>query len=127
MTYQGARARPADDESTRTFEVSKVRLDARGRVTDVLWVEVNRHSDHVVNVPVVVPVADVADALRDGARVKALFPPGPGTNPELDFALVGHEDGHESIGFDAETLQGRRLREMASLDAATPNLGRRGR
>jgi hypothetical protein len=35
MTYQGTRARPADDESARVFEVSGIRLAADGRVSHV--------------------------------------------------------------------------------------------
>jgi hypothetical protein len=39
MTYQGTRARAADDESKRVFEVSKIRLAADGRISDVMGAE----------------------------------------------------------------------------------------
>ena len=49
MTYQGRRAHPADDESARVFEVSEIRLAADGRVSHVLWGEVDAPSDHDVS------------------------------------------------------------------------------
>ncbi|MDE1949057.1 MAG: hypothetical protein KGL43_21995 [Burkholderiales bacterium] len=90
----------------------------------MLWVEVNPRADHVVNVRVLAPVADVVDALHDGARVVGLFAPGQGAVSRGDFQLVGHEDGRESIGFDAQALQGCGLLDMVELDAAMPSAGR---
>ena len=44
MTYEGVRARPLASENGRLFEVSKVRIGPDGRVSDVLWGEVDADS-----------------------------------------------------------------------------------
>jgi hypothetical protein len=67
MTYQGTRARAADDESKRVFEVSKIRLAADGRISHVLWAEVGAPSDHDMSAHAVVPVADAVSSQCCGA------------------------------------------------------------
>ena len=120
MTYQGERARPMASESGRSFEVSKVRLGADGRVVDVMWAEVDASTDRQVGAGVVVPVADVIDAIHDGARVTAMFPASahqsPRLRPEREFVVVEHGDGRESIAFDETPSQGRELSDMAGVD-----------
>jgi hypothetical protein len=116
MTYQGTRARPADDESARVFEVSEIRLAADGRVSHVLWAEVDAPSDHDVSARVVAPVADVVDAIHGGARVAALFAQPHSALPERFFVVARHEDGRETIAFDGEPSPGRDLADMARLD-----------
>jgi hypothetical protein len=116
MTYQGTRARPADDESVRVFEVSEIRLAADGRVSHVLWAEVDAPSDHDVSARVVAPVADVVDAIHGGARVAALFAQPHSAVPERFFVVARHEDGRETIGFDGEPSPGRNLSDMIRLD-----------
>ncbi len=97
MSYQGARARPEDDEARRVFAISKVRLNEAGRVSDVLWSEINAKSNLDTGVPVVVPVADVVDALHDGARVSAVFPVRFGALPDQAFEVVESTNGLETI------------------------------
>ena len=109
MTYQGRRARPADDESVRVFEVSEIRLAADGRVSHVLWGEVDAPSDHDVSARVVAPVADVVDAMHGGARVAAVFANVHSALPERFFVVARHEDGRETIDFDGGPLLGRDL------------------
>jgi hypothetical protein len=122
MTYQGTRSRPADDDSTRVFEVSQIRLAADGRVSHVLWAEVDAPSDHDVSARVVAPVADVVDAIAAGVRVAAVFAPPHGALPERFFVVARHDDGSQTIGFEGEASQGRDLADMARLDddAAAP-------
>jgi hypothetical protein len=134
MTYQGTRARPADDESARVFEVSKIRLAADGRVSHVLWAEVDAPSDHDVSARVVAPVADVVDAIHGGARVAALFTQPRSPLPERLFVVAQHKDGRETIGFEGGPSPGRDLADMARLedDAAAradvvPETAARGR
>lgn len=72
MTYQGERARQMAGESGRAFEVSKVRIGGDGRVSAVLWTALGGKSDQAVGARFVVAVADVVDAIHDGARFAAV-------------------------------------------------------
>lgn len=120
MTYQGARARAADSEIRKVFVVSKIRLDPSGHVTDVLWSEVNAKSNLDVGNEVVAPVADVVDAIHDGARVAAVFPVQQGHGPEHLFEVIERADGSETIALakpaaPTSALQPA-LRDMARLN-----------
>jgi len=116
MTYQGERARPIADEGGRAFEISKIRLGGDGHVRAVLWCEVLTRSDHLAGAPVVVPVADVVDAIHDGARVAAQFSRSVAPSPERRFVVVQHADGHETIALDGLPLPGRDLIDMVRLN-----------
>jgi hypothetical protein len=115
MTYQGERARPMASESGRSFEVSKVRIDADGHVSDVLWSEVNGMSDRPVGARVMATTAEVVDAIHDGARVAAVFP-SMNHLPERPFVVVEHGDGRECIAFEGSPSAGRNVTDMDSLD-----------
>ena len=123
MTYQGERARLMTSESRRIFAVSKVRIGADGRVTDVLWTEVDGKSDQDVGAHVVAPVADVVDAMHDGAQVLARFSTPTGQLPRRPFVIVAHEDGKEWIAFDDSPSPGRELADIAKLDGSTRREG----
>jgi len=97
MTYQGARSRPAISETKQFFSVSKIRLDAAGFATHVLWSAVDSRTNLDVGDPVVVPVGDVIDALRDGAQVNATFLPPHTHLPDQALEVVGRSDGSETI------------------------------
>ncbi len=129
MTYQGERAHTIASESRRNFAVSKVRIDADGQVRDVLWTEVSGRSDQDVGAPVVAPVADVVDAIQDGAQVAALFSSSKGRLPERVFVVLKKDDGREYIAFDNSPSPGRNLADMAKLDDgaghAVPPTGRK--
>ncbi|MEO6973297.1 MAG: hypothetical protein ABI135_07765 [Rhodoferax sp.] len=116
MTYQGERARPMASESRCTFEVSKVRIGADGHVSDVLWGEVGGKTDQDVGARVVVPVADVVDAIHDGAQVAAAFPALKGHVTERLFVVVERADGRECITLDGLPSPGRNLADMLKLD-----------
>ena len=122
MTYQGARARPADNEDKRVFAVSRVRLDAAGRVTEVLWGEINARSNQDVGAKTPASVAEVVDAIHDGAQVLAVFPDAPSHLPERLFEVVKHDDASVTIALaDLPGRKPARLRElhdMAKLDAS---------
>jgi hypothetical protein len=102
MSYEGARARFEANEGRRVFAVSKVRLGASGEVTDVLWGEINAKSNLDVGASFVVPVADVIDALHDGAQVSAVFPGSLGAMPDHAFEVVEHPSGIETIALIAQ-------------------------
>ena len=120
MTYQGARARPLATESGRLFEVFKVRLDADGHVSEVLWGELDAESDQHVGVHVIASVAEVVDAIHDGARVAAVFPSteaGASRHlPMRTFAVVDQQDGRERVTLDGPPSPGRDLADIARLD-----------
>lgn len=97
MTYQGARSRLALHETKRFFSVSKIRLDDEGFATHVLWSEVDSKSNLDVGNPVVVPVGDVVDALRDGAQVSVVFVPPHTHPPDQTLEVVGRSDGSQTI------------------------------
>ena len=133
MTYKGTRAREADDESKRIYEVSKIRLAADGRISHVLWAEVDARSAHDVSAPAIVPVVDAIDAIRGGAQVAAVFERARNPLPERFFVVARHDDGSETIGFDGEPASARELSDMATLDDETavadipPPMVQRGR
>ena len=118
MSYQGTRARSDGDEARRVFAISQVRLNDGGQVTEVLWSEINAKSNLDVGVPVVVPVADVIDAIHDGARVAAVFPARFGAMPDHAFEVIAFTTGLETIdlvGLHGEDPQGR-LNDLARLE-----------
>ena len=112
MTYQGAKARPLDGETKRFFSISKIRLDPAGWPTHVLWGEVNAASDLDVGAQRVAPVAEVVDALHDGAEVAGVFLPPRVHTPEHLLVVTVRPDGSETIA----------LAPTASLSAQRANL-----
>ena len=118
MTYQGERARLMARESGRSFAVSKLRIGADGRASHVLWTEVDGKSGHDVGARVVAPVADVVEAIHEGAHVVALFSSAKGPLPRRMFVVVAYEDGSECIAFDGLPSPGRNLADVAKLDAS---------
>lgn len=97
MTYQGARSHPAESETNRFFSVSKIRLDAAGFATHVLWSEVDSKSNLDVWDHVVVPISDVIDAIRDGAQVRVVFEPPRSQLPDQTLEVIGHADGSHTV------------------------------
>ena len=115
MTYQGERARQAATEVGRYFEVSKVRLDPDGHVTDVLWIEVDAGSNRAVGTPVVAAVAEVVDAIHDGAQVAATFD-STDPYPRRPLVVIQHNDGRECIAIGGTTAPGRNISDLDRLE-----------
>jgi hypothetical protein len=118
MTYQGAKARPLDGETKRFFSISKIHLDPAGWPTHVLWGEVNAASDLDVGAQRVSPVADVVDAIHDGAAVYAVFLPPKVRSPDHILVVTERPDGSETIALTRAVLLGApkaSLQEVASL------------
>jgi hypothetical protein len=105
-----------DNENQRVFEVSKVRIGVDGHVSDVPWTDVNGKFDQDVSARIVAPVADVVDAIHDGAQVVKLFSSSKEQLPERAFVIVAHENGRECIAFYDLPSPGRNLADIASLD-----------
>jgi hypothetical protein len=99
-----------------TFAVSKVRLDEGGRVTDVLWGEVDTRKNDWASPELVAPVAAVVRALDAGDLVFALFPSAHGHVPERRFVTVDYDDGRRTIVLDGRTAFEREVHDMDRLD-----------
>ena len=107
-----------DTESKRVFSISKIRLDPAGTPTHVLWGEVNANSDLDVGEHRVAPVADVIDAIHDGAVVRAVFLPPKARTPDHEFVVTELPDGSETISLarvNPFTTPAVSLDELASL------------
>jgi hypothetical protein len=74
--------------------VPKVKLDPVGRITAVLWGEVDTHTNAWTTPEVLVPVARAVDALDAGALVFALFPSAHGHGPERQFVVADYDGVH---------------------------------
>ena len=103
MTYQGARARPRESETGHFFAVSKVRLDSFGHVTHVLWNEVDARSNSDLSAAILVTVADVVDAIHDGAQVAAVCQDWLPHIPKRAFEIIAHLNGGETIALARPT------------------------
>ena len=97
------------------FAISKVRLDSDGRVTRVLWAEVNAASNLGVSNGVTAPVFEVVDAIHAGHQVLAHFSPGQAHLPERAFEVVEHADGRETIALAGPPAPGRELADITPL------------
>ncbi len=97
MTYQGARARPVENESGHFFAVSKVRLDSYGHVTHVRWSEIDKRSNSDLTPAAVVPVAEVVDAIHAGAQVAAVLQGRSQHTPERMFEIIANRNGGETV------------------------------
>ena len=96
--------------------VSRVELDAAGRITAVLWGQVDPVRNDWSTPEVVAPVADAVAALRAGDQVFALFPSTHGHLPDRQFVTVEYEDGWQTIALDGPTAYEREVHDMDRLD-----------
>jgi hypothetical protein len=101
-----------------TFAVSKVRLDAGGRITDVLWGQVDTRTNGWSTPVVIVPVAAAVDVLGAGGQVYALFPATHGHVPNRQFVIADYDGGRKTIVLDGPTAYEREVHDMARIDAA---------
>lgn len=103
--------------TSKTYAVSKVGLDADGRVTHVYWGAVDTARNDWAEPEHVAPVADVVRAIHAGARVFALFPSTHGHLPERRFVVVDYDNGWETISLDGPPTHEREVHDMARLEA----------
>lgn len=99
-----------------TFAVSKVRLDAAGRVTSVLWGRVDTDQNVWASPEVVAPVAEAVDALDAGDQVFALFPSIHGHLPDREFVAADYDGGRKTIVLKGPTAYEREIHDMDRLD-----------
>jgi len=98
------------------FAVSKVELDTAGRITAVLWGQVDPIRNDWSTPEVVAPVADAVAALHAGDQVFALFPSVHGHLPDRQFVAVAYDDGWQTIALDGPTAYEREVHDMDRFD-----------
>jgi hypothetical protein len=99
-----------------TFAVSKVRLDAAGRVASVLWGRVDTDKNVWASPEVVAPVAEAVDALAAGDRVFALFPSIHGHLPDREFVAADYDGARKTIVLKGPTAYEREIHDMDRLE-----------
>lgn len=97
--------------------VSKVRLDADGRVVAVIWGRVSKKTNDWAAPPTEAPVEAVVDAIRGGDHVYALFPAIHGHVRERRFIVADYDGAWESIALDGPPTA---LREIHDMDRIAP-------
>jgi hypothetical protein len=100
----------------KTFAVSKVRLDPAGRITAVLWGEVDTRDNTWATPEVESPVASAVDALGAGDLVFALFPSVHGHLPDRQFVIADYDGSRKTIVLDGPTAYEREVHDMDRLD-----------
>lgn len=102
----------------RIHAVSKVRLDADGRITAVLWGTVDPSTNDWAAAEAVVPVGVVASALMAGHQVFALFPSTHGHLPERQFVVADYDGNRTTIVLAGPATHEREVHHMDHLGAA---------
>lgn len=100
----------------KTFAVSKVRLDADGRVTGVYWGEVDVGRNDWAAPEREAPVVEAVRAINDGHQVFALFSSTHGHLPERRFMVVNYDGAFQTVGLDGPATFEREVHDMERLD-----------
>lgn len=101
-----------------TYAVSKVRLDADGRVTTLLWGRVDTDKNAWAMPEVEVAVSDAVEAINAGAHVFALFPSVHGHLPDRRFVIADYDDGRKAVVLDGPAAYEREIHDMDRIDKA---------
>ncbi len=99
------------------FAVSKVLLKRNGDLSHVLWGVVDTKSNQWVSPEVVAPVEEVADAIRRGDHVVALFPTDFGHVPGSEF-ILDESGGKTRVTLDGSVPPERQMHLIDKLDPA---------
>jgi hypothetical protein len=104
----------------KTFAVSRVALDADGRVKTVFWGLVDTQKNAWAGDEVLADVAQAVKAIEAGDQVFALFPSLHGHLPDRRFVVVDYDGGRKTIVLDGPTAWEREIHDMDRLDVAPP-------
>ncbi|MBT9493165.1 MAG: hypothetical protein IV107_12670 [Paucibacter sp.] len=99
----------------KTFAVSKVRLDAGGRITAVLWGPVDTEQNDWAAPAVEASVSEAVNAIRAGASVLALFPSTHGPVPDRQFVVADYDGGRATIVMAGPASHEREVHDMDRL------------
>ncbi|MES2581716.1 MAG: hypothetical protein V4627_03275 [Pseudomonadota bacterium] len=103
------------------FAVSKVGLDADGRVTHVQWGRVDTATNLWMGAEAVAPVADAVAAVQAGDQVFALFASTDGHLPGRQFTSVDYDDGRQTIVLQGAPKAGHEIHDMDRLTDTVPS------
>ena len=81
----------------KALAVSKVGLDPAGRITAVLWGQVDTGKSAWATPEAGVPVAAAVDALDAGDQIFAQFPAANGHLPDRQFVVADHDGSRKTI------------------------------
>lgn len=98
------------------YAVSKVKLDADGRVLAVLWGKVKTATNEWAGPETVAQVQEVVDAIHAHSDVYALFPSEHGHLPERRFMVVEYDNGWETVALEGPATHEREVHDMDKLD-----------
>ena len=96
--------------------VSKVRLDADGRVTAVFWGRVDPQRNDWAADETVAPVGALGQAQHHRDAEFALFPSVHGHLPDRRFIAVTYDNGWETIALEGKPTFEREVHDMDRLD-----------
>jgi hypothetical protein len=96
----------------RTYAVSKVALDAQGRITAVQWGPVDIDANDWAGPELVAPVAEAVAALQAGDHVFALFPSTHGHLPDRRFVVADYDGSRNTIVLDGPMAFEREVHDM---------------
>jgi len=99
-----------------TFAVSRVALDAGGRVTHVFWGRVDPQENTWATPEVLAPVVAAVNALDAGDQVFALFPSTHGHLPERRFMVADYDGGLKTIVMEGPATREREIHDMDRID-----------
>jgi len=104
-----------------THAVSKVELDADGRVVAVCWGPVDTLKNAWGGSRTEAPVSAVVDALSAGDQVFALFPSVHGHLPDRQFVIADYDGGLQTVVLQGPTAYEREIHDMDRIaPASTP-------
>jgi hypothetical protein len=98
--------------ATKVYAVSKVELDADGRVTRVLWGRVDTAKNDWAAPERIAPVIDAVRVLQAGDPVFALFPTTNGHVPDRRFVVAAYDDGRQTLVLDGPATHEREIHDM---------------
>ena len=96
----------------KVHAVTKVRLDADGRVTGVEWGPVDTVSNEWHTEPQGAAVSAVVAALEHGDDVFALFPTSHGMMPMRRFRVVEYDNGWKTVNLDGPPTHEHEIHDM---------------
>jgi len=99
-----------------TFAVSRVALDAGGRVTHVFWGRVDPGKNTWATPEILAPVLAAVNALDAGDQVFALFPSTHGHLPERRFMVADYDGGLKTIVMEGPATREREIHHMDRID-----------
>ena len=96
----------------KVHAVTKVRLDADGRVTGVEWGPVNTETNEWHTEPAIADVSEVVTALHHGDDVFALFATSHGMMPMRRFRVVDYDNGWHTVNLDGPATHEHEIHDM---------------